>query len=265
MTLRYEKSDGIGRFTIDNGKVNVFTPMMHKALYFALKEFEIDPDVRVGIITGADGRSFSAGADLKKSYRPPRTRQQELEATLFLHQNEGAEPSRPGWDVDVMRLRRYKPIVAAVSKYCLGQGIVYMMLHSDIRIAADDAVFGLPEIAYGFAGLTATTQLARHIPYIEAAYLSLTGDSIDAHEAYRIHLVNRDEPAADLMATAESVAKKIAQHPPTAVRVEMEALQMGMDLSRTDAQQHGHNLSRMHRFGYEGPGIEAGFYRSRKE
>ncbi len=264
MTLRYEARDGIGWFAIDNGKVNVFTPAMHKTFYAALKKFEIDREVRVGIIHGVGGRAFSAGADLKNNYRPPRTRQQELEAVLFLHQDEGEEPTRPGWEEDVKRHRRYKPIIAAVSGYCLGQGLEYMLLHSDIRIAADDAVFGLPEVAYGFAGISGTTRLARHIPPIEAAWLALTGDSIDAAEAYRIHLVNRVVPVADLLKEAEAVAKKIAQHPPTAVRVEMEALQLGMDLSQADAVQHTHNLSRMHRFGYEGPSAKDGFFRSRK-
>lgn len=262
--MRYEKRDGIGWFTIGNGKVNVFTPAMHKAFYFALKEFEIDPEVRVGILTGAEGRFFSAGADIKNSHRPPRTRHQKLEATLFLHQNEGEQPPRPGWEEDVMRHRRYKPIVAAVDGYCLGQGGVYLLLHTDIRIAAETAIFGLPEIAYGFAGLTATTRIARHIPYTEAAWLALTGDQIDGQEAYRIHLINKVVPEAALLDEVVAVARKIARHPPTAVRVEMEALQMGLDLSRADALQHGYNLSKMHRFGYEGPSAASGFFRSRK-
>jgi E-phenylitaconyl-CoA hydratase len=251
VTLRYEKKNDLAYFIIDNGKVNVFTPAVHKEFYHRLKEFESDPDVRAGIFMGADGRSFSAGEDVKNRHRPPRTRQQELEAYLFPHQNEGETPTRPGWDLDAMRHRRYKPIVAAVNGYCLGQGLVYLLLHSDIRICAEDAVFGLPEIAFGAAGMSAVTRLARHIPYTAAAWMALTGEFVDAQEAYRIHLVNRVVPAVDVLAAAEAVALKIARHPPTAVRVEMEALEMGADMSRDDAAHHGQNLYRLHRLSFE--------------
>ncbi|MGV6875239.1 enoyl-CoA hydratase/isomerase family protein [Pseudochelatococcus sp. B33] len=252
MTVRYEKKDGIGYFIIDNGKVNVFTPMMHKELYFHLREFELDADVRVGILMGADGRAFSAGADLKNNFRPERTREQELDAYLFLHQNEGEQPSRPGWEEDIMRLRRFKPIIGAVSGYCIGQGVVYLLRLTCIRIAGQSAKFGLPEVAYGYAGMSAGMQLAQHIPYCEAAMLLLTGDYIDAEEARRIHLINRVVPDNKVLETAEEVAAKVAKMPPNAVRVEMEALDMGFNLPWETAVQQGQNLYRLHRLSFEG-------------
>jgi enoyl-CoA hydratase/carnithine racemase len=227
---------------------------MHKELYFHLKEFELDPELRVGIIMGAGGRSFSAGADLKNTHRPSRTRQEELEAYLFLHRGEGETPSRPGWEEDVVRMHRFKPIIGAVAGYCLGQGIVYLLHLTCIRIAARGAKFSLPELAYGYAGIAASTQLAQHIPYNEAAYLLLTGEHIDAEEARRIHLVNRVVDDDRLLAEAEAIARKIAKLPPSAVRVEMEALDMGFNLPREAAVAQGRNLYRLHLLSYgEGP------------
>jgi enoyl-CoA hydratase/carnithine racemase len=256
MTLRYEKRNGIAYFTFDNGKVNALTPQMHKDFYLHLRAFEIDDEVRVGILSSDPGKPFSAGDDLKNRTEPERTRQQELEAYLFLHQHEGDTPSRPGWDLDVLQLQRSKPIIAAIHGYCLGKGLIYVLQHTDIRIASHDARFGLPEIAYGMGGASGTTRLARHIPRVEAAWLALTGAFIDAQEALRIHLINRVVPAAELMQAAEQAAALIARHPAIAVRVEMEALDDGWELSRQDAVRHTQNLYRLQRMGYEGFGAD---------
>lgn len=256
MALHYEKRNGVAYFTFDNGKVNALTPQMHKDFYRRLREFEIDADARVGILSSRDGMPFSAGDDLKNRSEPERSRQQELEAYFFLHHDEGPVPSRPGWDLDVLQHRRCKPIIAAIRGYCLGKGLIYVLQHTDIRIASEDARFGLPEIAYGMGGASGTTRLARHIPRVEAAWLALTGEFIDAQEALRIHLVNRVVPAAELLQTAERAAALIARHPAIAVRVEMEALEDGWDLNRHDAVRHTQNLYRLQRMGYQGFGAD---------
>jgi enoyl-CoA hydratase/carnithine racemase len=256
MTLRYEKRNGIAYFTFDSGKVNALTPQMHKDFYLRLREFEIDAEVRVGILTSSDGKPFSAGDDLKTRNEPSRTRQQELEAYLFLHQDEGDTPSRPGWDIDVLSHSRFKPIIGAIDGYCLGKGLIYVLQHTDIRIASEDAKFGLPEIAYGMGGASGTTRLAQQIPRTAAAWLALTGEFIDAAEAQRIHLVNRVVPASSLRTEAERVAAMIARHPAIAVRVEMEALENGLALNRADAVRHTQNLYRLQRLGYEGFGAD---------
>lgn len=257
MAITYEVRGSIAYFTIDNGKMNPFTPMMHKQFYHHLKHFEIDRNARVGIISAPPGRHFSVGDDLKN--RPPekRTRQEELEAYLFLHHDEGDAPSRPGWDIDVLYHRRTKPIVAAIDGYCLGKGLIYVLLHSDIRISADGARFGLPEIAYGMAGASGSTRLARRLAYVDAAWLALTGEIIDAEEACRMRLVNRVVPQAELGSAAERAARLIARHPEIALRVEMEALEIGTELGRAPAVQHTQNLYRLQRLGYAGHGAEA--------
>ncbi len=254
MTIRYEVRDRIAYFVIDNGKVNAFTPEMHKAFYHQLVDFEIDPNVSVGILMGAPGKPFSAGDDIKSPRGPRPNPQKELDSYLFLHQGEGPTPSRPGWDLDVLAHRRYKPIIAAVDGHCLGKGFIYVLLHSDIRIATETARFGLPEIAYGMAGTSCWTRLARQVPWTAAAYIALTGRPIDAAHALRVNLINAIVPPEDLLAEAEGIARCIAQMPTSAVRVEMEALFDGLELGRADAVRHGQNLYRLLRLGYEGFG-----------
>jgi E-phenylitaconyl-CoA hydratase len=255
VTLHYEKRDGIAYFTIDNGSANAFTPQMHKDFYEHLRAFDIDPQARVGILTGASGKPFSAGDDLKHRTEGKRTPQLELEAYLFLHQDEEA-PSRPGWDIDVLLHRRTKPIIAAVDGYCLGKGLIYVLQHTDIRIASDQAIFGLPEIAYGMAGASGSTRLAQQIPLTAAAWLALTGEFIDAAEALRVHLVNKVVSREGLMQEAERVAGLIMRNPAIAVRVEMEALEYGQELNRAAAVRQTQNLYRLQRLGYEGFGSD---------
>jgi enoyl-CoA hydratase/carnithine racemase len=254
MTIRYEVRDSVAFFTIDNPKANAFTPEMHKQFYGHLRRFEIDRSARVGILTAPPDRPFSAGDDLKNRPTANRTPQEELEAYLFLHHDEGELPSRPGWDIDVLYHRRTKPIIAAIEGYCIGKGLIYVLLHSDIRLASSTARFGLPEIAYGMAGASGSTRLARQLAFVDAAWLALTGEIVDAEEAARMRLVNRVVPPGELAAAAEHAARMIARHPEIAVRVEMEALAIGMEARRQEAVQHTQNLYRLQRLGYGGHG-----------
>ncbi|WP_203075757.1 enoyl-CoA hydratase/isomerase family protein [Falsiroseomonas ponticola] len=265
MGLEYSVRDGIAYFVIDNGKVNAITPQIHKDFYHRLKEFEVSREARVGILTGAHDRAFSAGDDIVNVYGPKRSRQELMEANLFPHQDEGETPGRPGWEHDVAMHRRYKPIIGAVNGWCLGHGMIYLLLHTDIRVAGENAQFGIPELNFGAAGISGTTRLARMVPPTAAAWMALTGDFIDAQEACRINLVNKVVPVDQTMATAEAIARRIIRHPPSSVRVEMESLAMGMDLSRFDAIQHSRNLFRYHRSNYEGWGSEPGFFAKRDE
>ena len=134
MTLQYAKRNQIAHFIIDSGKNNVLVPEFHKEFFHRLKEFELDPTIKVGLFYGAEGRCFSVGDDLKSTHKPQRTRLQELEAYLFLHQGE-EKPQRPGWEHDVLALRRNKPIVSAVEGYCLGAAFLFCLAHSDVRVA----------------------------------------------------------------------------------------------------------------------------------
>jgi len=118
---------------------------------------------------------------------------------------------------------------------------------ADIRIAAPDARFGLPEIAYGMGGIAGTMRLTRHLPEVIAWEMALTGEPIGAEEALRVHLVNRIVPAEVLMDEALRVAGLIARHPPLGVRVEMEALRRSADMTPGDAYAFAMSLYRLQR------------------
>ena len=262
MTVHYQKQNHIGVFTLDNGDLNVLTPSMHKQLYDHLAEFLADPDVRVGILTGRAGGSFCAGDDIKNPL-PGRSRQEELEGYLFLHHNErdGSPPHRPGWDVDIMKLERYKPIIGAVDQYCLGQGMIYLLHLTDIRIASTRAQFGLPEVAYGMGGGGGLTRLGRQIPHVVAMKFLLTGEFMSADCALQYHLINEVVDQAELLARAMALATKIASQPPIAVRVEMESYYQSLDLPQAENLRYSMNLYRLQRLGYEGFGAGSGFLR----
>ncbi|WP_299425897.1 enoyl-CoA hydratase/isomerase family protein [uncultured Shimia sp.] len=243
--LKYEKSGHIATITIDNPPVNVFTPAMHKQMFEVLQEFVADREVRCGILTGAGERSFCAGDDIK-SKRPDRTREEIVDRHL--------NPSRsfdtqeyPGWEHEVMTLARYKPIVGAANGYCFGQGFIYFNLLTDIRYAASNAVFGMPEIAYGMGGAGAALSLGRMIPHTAAMELLLLGGKIDAEEAARMFLVNKVVAPEDLLSTAQAAAERIASHPPLGIRVEMESYQRSFDMSRADAMATAGHMYRLAR------------------
>lgn len=243
--LRYEKSGDIATITIDNPPVNVFTPAMHRQLYEILREFNADRDVRCGILTGAGDRSFSAGDDIK-SERPERTRVEVVERHLA--PSEAFETEEyPGWEHEVMTLPRYKPIVGAVNGYCFGQGFIYLNLLTDIRYAAENAQFGMPEIAYGMGGAGAALNLGKMIPHVAAMELLLLGEKISAEKAERLFLVNGVVEAGKLMETAQAAAERIASHPPLGVRIEMESYQRSFDMPRGDAMALAGHMYRMAR------------------
>ncbi len=243
--LKYEKSGHIATITIDNPPVNVFTPAMHKQMFEVLQEFTADRDVRCGILTGAGERSFCAGDDIK-SKRPDRTREEIVDR--HLNPSRGFDTQEyPGWEHEVMTLPRFKPIVGAANGYCFGQGFIYFNLLTDIRYAASNAIFGMPEIAYGMGGAGAALSLGRMIPHTAAMELLLLGGKIDAEEAARMFLVNKVVAQEDLMPTAQAAAERIASHPPLGIRVEMESYQRSFDMSRADAMATAGHMYRLAR------------------
>lgn len=261
MPLHYEKSGPIATFTIDNGTVNVFTPEMHLQLYEALIDFQRDPLLRVGILTGSRGRSFCAGDDIKTPL-PALSAHEALAAHLAPHAHEAEKGlTRPGWEQDVMRLKRNKPIVGAVDGYCLGQGLIYLLLLTDLRLATPEASFGFPEIAYGMGGAGGMTRLGRHIPHALAMEMLLLGQRIDSATAHQFRMINRIVPQDDLMASARAMADAIARHPPVAVQLELDAYNRCMDMPKEQAADYAGTLFRFQRVAYDGPGGSDGFFR----
>ncbi len=212
MAVDYTKEGRIAIFTLNRPEVlNAINADLSRELGEALKDFRDDPELWVGIITGAGERAFSAGADIR-GFRPgPR------EAV-----GDAGERVR----VDQI----WKPIIAAIHGYCLGGGLE-LALTCDIRIAADNARLGLPEIKVGVipAG-GGISRLPRFIPRAKAAEMLLMGQHIDAQEAYRIGLVNKVVPRDELMSTAKQWANLMCEAGPLQTRAVKEALIRGYSM-----------------------------------
>ncbi len=249
MSIDYVKAGPVATFTIRNGKVNPLTQAMHREMHEALLDFQADAELAVGILTGAGERAFCAGDDIKSEEPGSGSHVDDLLAAMGPGPARADDPALPGydWADRVLRLERTKPIIGAVRGWCLGRGLAYLLLLTDIRIATPDAKFGLPEIAYGMGGLGGAMQLARHVPATTAWEMALTGEPIDATEALRVHLVNRVVAADELLAEAHRVAGLITRHPPLAVRIEFEAGRRATSLAADDAYTMGTHLYRLQR------------------
>ena len=245
MPIHYEKSEGVATFTIDRPPVNAFTPALYKELLDRLKEFIVDREIRVGILTGAGARAFSAGHDLKNP-RPAWSKQEIAERHL-LALNDSDVSDYPNWEHEVMRLTRFKPIVGAVNGPAMGQGLMFLLHLTELRIAAESARFGLPEIRYGMGGAGGTLQLGNQIPPTAALWLCLTGQSFDARQALHYNLVNEVVADDQVMSRARQVALMIAEHPPISVRVEMESYFRARDMTREQAVAFSQHLFRLQR------------------
>ncbi len=219
-TIIYEKTDGIVRLTLNRPAVlNALNLEMRDELWDALRAFRDDPDARVLILRGA-GKAFSAGADISDFGTAP-----------SLTEARRARRERDVWD---LLLHMPKPTIAAVHGYALGAGCE-MALLCDLRIAAGDASFGLPEVSLGYIPSAGGTQtLPRTIPPGVAMQMILSGDPIDAEEAYRLRLVHRVVPRDELDAAAGAWARTLADRSPRALAFAKEAVIRGLDLSLAD-------------------------------
>lgn len=200
------------------GQINAISVRMRAELPAALAELEADDEVRTIVVYGLGTRGFCAGADISEF----------SEAGPLL--DERRIRARTPWAGAFDRVS--KPIVAAVHGYCLGGGLE-MALACDIRVAAPNAVFGLPEVGLGLIpGYGGTQRLSRLIGLGAASDLLLSGRKIDAGEALRLGLVTRlaDSPES-LIALAREVAGELAAKPPAAVACAKEALKSGWDMS----------------------------------
>jgi enoyl-CoA hydratase/carnithine racemase len=219
-TVIYEKKEGVARLTLNRPDVlNALNLEMRDELWDALRAFRDDPDARVLILRGA-GKAFSAGADISDFGTAP-----------SLTEARRARRERDVWD---LLLHLPKPTIAAVHGYALGAGCE-MSLLCDLRIAADDASFGLPEVSLGYIPSAGGTQtLPRTIPPGVAMQMILSGDPISAEEAYRLRLVHRVVPSDDLDAAADGWAQTLAERDPRVLAYAKEAVLRGLDLSLAD-------------------------------
>ena len=207
------REGAIGIVQLNRPKVlNALNFEVMSELVSALEELDIDEAVKVIILTGGE-RSFAAGADLAEM-------SQATPVDLVLGRRFEL------WD----RIRKIsKPIIAAVSGYCLGGGNELAM-NCDLIIASETATFGQPEVNVGIIpGAGGTQRLPRVVGKYKAMEMILTGKSISADEAYSIGLVNHVVPPESLMKEARKIATDIASKPPISIRSAKEAILKAQD------------------------------------
>lgn len=248
MTIHYEKVGKIGVFTIDNPPVNALTPPMHKEMLDHVQAFMSDTSVNVGILTGKGTRAFCGGDDIKNNWSKG-TVADTLDAH-FWPSNENSIDGRPGWERELKHIDRFKPIIGAINGPAMGMGLIYILMHSDIRIATPNTRLGFPEIKYGMAGAGGSTQLTRHLPQTVAMWMLMTGEPLSAEDALKHAMINEIVEPENLMARAMEIADLIAAHPPIAIRVEMELIKRSMDLPRHESLALTSHMYRLQRAAY---------------
>jgi E-phenylitaconyl-CoA hydratase len=205
MKLIYEVKDRIAYITFNRPEaMNAMDPEVYSLLSEAWIDVRDNPDIWVAIITGAGERAFTAGADLKTAIP------QEREKADFWLTQKGMILNR-GLEV-------WKPIIAAVNGYCLAGGMT-LLFATDIRLAAEHAVFEISEVKRGILPGNGGTQRAlKQLPYAIAMEMLLLGRRITAQEALTYGLINKIVPMKDLLTTAEEYAHKLCENGPLSLR-----------------------------------------------
>jgi len=220
-TLLFEVRDGVAFVTVNRpDKLNALNDHVVQELGEAAERIATDTAIRGAILTGAGTKAFVAGADISElaTQGPFDGKARALRGQAVLRRLETCG----------------KPVIAAINGYALGGGCELAMA-CHLRVAADTAKFGQPEVKLGIApGYGGTQRLPRLVGKGVALHLILTGETIDAAEAHRIGLVNKVVPAATLLAESEKLLRGILAHGPLAVRLAMEAVDHGLDLTLDD-------------------------------
>ena len=220
MVIDYQKEGRVAVFTLNRPEaLNAMNLESLEELSRVLINFKDDDELWVGIITGVGSRAFCVGADIR---------------SVFPQSKQTREQSWVGPPTILRGLDLWKPMIAAVNGYALGGGLE-IALACDLRIASENATFGLPEVTLGLIpGWGGTQRLPRLIPQAKAAEMLFTGRAIDAKEAYRIGLVNKVVPPAQLMTAAKEMAEMVCRPAPLAVRAAKQAMIQGSSLSLGD-------------------------------
>ncbi len=219
--VNIETRNHITNITLNRPEVhNSFNPETLVRLAEAWQEINANPEVRAAIITGAGTKAFSAGADLGRLiplFTRARNPEDEWDEKLLKNRRLGDIAILRNYDVD-------KPVIAAVNGFCIAGGMELIQA-TDLRVASENASFGLQEVKWAIIPAAGSlARLQRQIPYCKAMEILLTGNRIDAQEAWRLGLVNYVVPQEQLMEKAEELASTIAANGPLAVRKIKEAV-----------------------------------------
>ena len=212
-----ERRDAVALVTIDNPPMNALSAALLDELEAEIDALDADADVRAIVLRGGGERAFVAGADIKEF---PALRESASEG------GSARGIQRVGHRMDAADT----PFVAAIRGFCLGGGLELAMC-CDIRVCADDATLGQPEIKLGLIpGGGGTQRLPRLVGQGRAMFLNLTGDFVDAETAYQWGLVDRVVPGAEVEEAAVAIAGRIAAQSPHAVAVLRELARTTRDL-----------------------------------
>lgn len=227
--VHVERRNGVLEVTLDRPKVNAIDRATSIALGEAFCELRDDPDLRVGIVTAAGERAFSAGWDLKAAAAGV-----DEQVGLWWHADYG-----PGsfagltelWDLN-------KPVIAAVNGLAIGGGLE-LAIACDLIICAEHAYFALPEVPLGIVPDSGGLQrVPKRLPYNIAMEMLLLGRRMEADEAMHYGMINRVVPADQLLPSAREWADRIAAGAPLAVQAIKEILRETESLSVRESFAH---------------------------
>ncbi|MBI5584295.1 MAG: enoyl-CoA hydratase/isomerase family protein [Deltaproteobacteria bacterium] len=226
-TLLLEKDGNVAVVRLNRPPVNSLNEKAYREIYHAFCDLEIDPSVSVVILTGSGEKAFAAGLDVKEvagKSIPDYLAFRNI-TRLCLDKVAGIE----------------KPTIAAVFGFVLGGGCE-LALACDLRIAADNATLGCPEINLGIIpGSGGTQRLPRLIGTAKAKELLFMGESVGAEEARLLGLVNKVVGKDNLLEEAKTWAKKLAAKPPVALRLLKNTIDQGMNLDLPSAIHYESN------------------------
>lgn len=216
-SVTYELKDRIAFITINRpGKLNALDPQSAKELGKAWQKYRDDRSALVAIITGAGEKAFSVGYEVSP---------EALSLSVAMASTDTVPTAHDIW----------KPTIAAIKGYCLAGGW-WIAQECDLRVAADDAEFGITQVKWGLMPAF-TASLSRYLSPGHALELLLIGDRISAQRTYEMGFVNRVVPREKVMSTAIELAEKICANGPIAVRKAKELFYRGRDLESERAKE----------------------------
>ena len=220
--VRLEHDGDLAVVTIDRQeKLNALNPAVLDELASAFRAARDDDGVLGIVVTGAGEKAFVAGADIG--------------ALADMDTLDGVELSRQGQEIFREIERSPKPVVAAVGGYALGGGCE-LALACHLRIASENARFGLPEVGLGILpGYGGTVRLTRIVGLGRAVEMILTAEQVDADEAEAMGLVSAVVPADELQEAAAGLLRKVTSKGPVAVRMALESIYGALDSTTEEA------------------------------
>jgi len=227
VALRLDIADRVACLTLSRPDVlNAVDPETHRALVAAWERVRDDREIRVAVLTGEGERAFCAGIDLR--------RMADFYRDVSAEQRLERWSREPGIGGITRNFDVGKPVIAAVNGVCLGLGLE-LALACDIRLASENATFGLPEVRSAIIpGQGGTQRLPRALPPSVAYEMILAGTPIDSERAREVGLVSAVYPKDRLMAEARALAGRIASLPPRVVQTAREAVRRGLETTLSD-------------------------------